>query len=143
MENRQQEAEGATPKAQQENSVAGKTACPAAAAMLNAREWDKIVRVLPPLVRSRARRGIKTRRFVEAVLWVATNGAYWSCLPAAYGASHSVYVRFIRWAHDGHWTPVAESLRSRRDLAGPLMVLVGNYLQSRNVQQAKKRMRSP
>lgn len=143
MENQQQEAEGATPEASQENGVAGKTARPGAVAMLSAREWEKMVRALPPLVRSRARRGIKTRRFVEAVLWVATNGAYWSCLPAAYGASHSVYVRFTRWALDGHWTPVAESLRSRHDLAGPLLILVENYLKFRNAQQAKKRMQAP
>jgi transposase len=50
---------------------------------------------------------------VEAVLWMARNGARWRALPKAYGDWHSVYVRFALWAKAGIWNRLFEARRSR------------------------------
>jgi putative transposase len=52
---------------------------------------------------------------VEAVLWMARNGAPWRALPKAYGDWHSVYVRFARWAKAGTWNRLFDALSADAD----------------------------
>jgi transposase len=52
---------------------------------------------------------------VEAVLWMARNGARWRALPKTYGDWHSVYVRFARWAKAGTWNRLFEALSADTD----------------------------
>ena len=73
---------------------------------LTAEEWKLVMQALPGRVGARARHGGNARRFIEAVLWVAQTGAYWSDLPRDYGSWHGIYVRFIRWSQDGNWNEV-------------------------------------
>ena len=56
------------------------------------------------------RSGADNRLFVEAVLWIARTGSPWRDLPAAFGKWNSVYVRFRRWAEQGVWDAMLESL---------------------------------
>ena len=64
-------------------------------------EWKVLMQALPGRVGARARQGGNARRFIEAVLWVAQTGAYWSDLPRDFGSWHGIYVRFIRWTGTG------------------------------------------
>lgn len=98
---------------------------------LSAREWEGIADRLRGMVGARAR-GEKssTRNFVEGVLWVAQTGACWQYLPKAYGSTHSVYVRFSRWAKEGCWQPVLDALPDGDSRRGDLRDLVESHLAS-------------
>ena len=65
---------------------------------LTAQQWHRIEGFLPGEASDCGVTAKDNRLFVEAVLWMARNGARWRVLPEAYGDWHSVYVRFARWA---------------------------------------------
>ena len=52
-----------------------------------------------------------TRRFVNAVLWIAKTGAAWRDLPARFGPWNSVWRRHRRWAEHGVWERVLAAVR--------------------------------
>lgn len=92
--------------------------------------WQAVASALPSLIRTRARNNVRTRLFLEAVIWIAVTGQRWNRLPPAWGAWHSNYVRFTRWAQDGVWDPVIASLHGHPDIAAPLGRLVASYLRA-------------
>lgn len=94
---------------------------------LDEARWQSIVDRLPRLIRARAINGGRTRGFLEAVIWVATTGQTWGRLPAEFGAWHSIYVRFTRWAQDGVWDQIIASLQHHPDIVEPLRRLVASY----------------
>ena len=100
------------------------------AVQLDEMRWSAIVAALPPLVRARALNGVRTRSFLEGVLWVAVTQQPWGRLPKACGPWHSVYVRFTRWTHEGIWDVVIASLNLHPDIADPLRRLVSAYRNS-------------
>jgi len=108
---------------------------------LTLQEWQVLMNALPGRVGARARHGGNTRRFIEAVLWVAQTGAYWSDLPREYGSWHGIYVRFIRWAQDGNWSEVLNRLDSEDQRAQDLQALVQRYLQRNNTKHLSRVMR--
>jgi len=109
---------------------------------LTAQEWQGLMNALPGRVGARARHGGNTRRFIEAVLWVAQTGAYWSDLPREYGSWHGIYVRFIRWAQDGNWSEVLNRLDPQDQRAQDLLALVQRYLQRNNTKHLSRVMRA-
>ncbi|OGX90581.1 hypothetical protein BEN49_22315, partial [Hymenobacter coccineus] len=56
-------------------------------------------------------RGRDNHRFVEAVRWLARNGARWRALPPERGNRHTAYPRFQRWAASGAWQRVFEAVQ--------------------------------
>lgn len=109
---------------------------------LTADEWKRLMEALPGRVGARARHGGNARRFIEAVLWVAQTGAYWSDLPRDFGSWHGIYVRFIRWAQDGNWTQVLAHLDAQDQRALDLNALIERYLHRNNTKHLSRAMRA-
>lgn len=109
---------------------------------LSAEEWKRLMDTLPGRVGARARHGGNARRFIEAVLWVAQTGAYWSDLPRDFGSWHGIYVRFIRWAQDGNWTQVLTHFDPKDPRAVDLAALIERYLHRNNTKHLSRAMRA-
>jgi transposase len=78
-------------------------------------QWRRIKDLLPGKEGDPGRHGEDNRLFVNAVLWVLRSGARWSDLPERYGKWKSVHKRFTRWAENGVWERVFESLTDDPD----------------------------
>ncbi len=109
---------------------------------LSAEEWKRLMNALPGRVGARARHGGNARRFIEAVLWVAQTGAYWSDLPQDFGSWHGTYVRFIRWAQDGNWNQVLAHFDPQDQRALDLHALIERYLHRNNTKYLSRAMRA-
>jgi len=57
-----------------------------------------------------------TRRFVEAVLWMARAGSSWRLVPDEVGKWNSIYKRFARWQEKGVWEALLDHLAADADL---------------------------
>lgn len=86
--------------------------------MLTEAQWEGILRVLPKRL---VKRAVESRRFVEAVLYLAHTGCPWRALPGELGHWHTLYVRFVRWEAYGIWTRIFDVVQSDLALA-PLFV---------------------
>lgn len=84
-------------------------------AILNDSQWNKIKDALPGKQRDPGRSGVDNRRFVEAVMWVARNGARWRALPSEYGNWNTVHRRFRRWSKKGVWQMIFNTLAANAD----------------------------
>jgi transposase len=61
------------------------------------------------------------RRVIDGVLWVLSTGAPWRDVPReTYGPWQTVYERFNRWARDGTWDRILETLQARLDADGQI-----------------------
>ncbi|WP_081931359.1 transposase [Lysobacter antibioticus] len=107
-------------------------------AYLSDEQWSSIVASLSGNIASRAKHDRNQyRRFVEAVLWVAVNRAFWSELPARYGSRRLVYIRYVRWCEADTWSKVEGAL-GPRDLGALLGLLL---VKQRDEQRKRKRRR--
>jgi transposase len=66
-------------------------------------EWQAIWTFLQTEPHVYVRDAARTRRFLEACLWLTRSGSAWRLLPAAYGPWNSIYKRFARWQQAGVW----------------------------------------
>jgi len=82
---------------------------------LSETQWRRICEVLPGKAGDPGRSGADNRLFVDGVLWVLRSGARWSDLPERYGKWKTVHKRFTRWAKNGVWERVFESLTGDPD----------------------------
>lgn len=74
------------------------------------RQWHYLASLLPGKIAHSSGESLDTRRFIEAVLWVATTDSTWAELPRGYGNFHASYLRFTRWARLGIWEHVFDCL---------------------------------
>ena len=103
-----------------ENKVVGTE--PVVVGRVDDRIWRVIVDSLPSQLQVRARnREKKYRNFLEGVLWVVVEDAFWGELPPRYGHWRALYVRFLRWNNIGVWDTIAEILGRDTQLARSLM----------------------
>lgn len=77
---------------------------------LSIRKWYDLSAHLPGQLAGKAVNGLDTRRFIEAVLWIAATDSTWPQLPKSYGNFHIVYQRFARWTKLDVWDSVCTRL---------------------------------
>ena len=77
---------------------------------LSNKEWAIIGVLLPPERGCKARPAHDNRRFLDGMLHVLRVGCPWRDMHERYGKWNSVYVRFRRWAEQGVWDALLETL---------------------------------
>ncbi len=73
-------------------------------------EWGIIGGLLPPERGRQARPAHDNRRFLDGMLHILRTGCPWRDMHERYGKWNSVYVRFRRWAKQGVWDALLQTL---------------------------------
>lgn len=73
-------------------------------------EWGIIGELLPAERGRGCRSSHDNRRFINGMLYVLRVGCPWRDMHERYGKWNSVYVRFRRWAEQGVWDALLETL---------------------------------
>lgn len=73
-------------------------------------EWELIEALLPPERGRKSRPAQDNRRYLNGTLHVLRVGCPWRDMHERYGKWNSVYVRFRRWAEQGVWDGLLETL---------------------------------
>ena len=73
-------------------------------------EWAVIGPLLPPERGRHSRPAGDNRRFLNGMLHVLRVGCPWRDMHERYGKWNSVYVRFRRWAEQGVWDALLQTL---------------------------------
>ena len=73
-------------------------------------EWYVIEGLLPPERGRKSRPAYDNRQFLNGMLHVLRVGCPWRDMRERYGKWNSVYVRFRRWAEQGVWDALLETL---------------------------------
>ena len=74
-------------------------------------QWARIEHLLPGKPGDVGQTAKNNRLFINAVLWMARSGAPWRDLPERFGKANSVFQRFNRWAKNGRWQNLFETLQ--------------------------------
>jgi transposase len=77
---------------------------------LTEEEWAVIKGFLPAERGRISRPAYDNRRFLNGMLYVLRVGCPWRDMHERYGKWNSVYVRFRRWAEQGVWDAILETL---------------------------------
>ncbi len=73
-------------------------------------EWRLIGELLPAERGRKSRPAQDNRRYLNGMLYVLRVGCPWRDMHERYGKWNSVYVRFRRWAEQGVWDALLETL---------------------------------
>ncbi len=73
-------------------------------------QWEVIGALLPPERGRKSRPAMDNRRFLNGMLHVLRVGCPWRDMHERYGKWNSIYVRFRRWAEQGVWDALLETL---------------------------------
>lgn len=79
--------------------------------ILNDELWAAVAPLLPGKEGDPGCHGRDNRLFLEAVFWIARNGAPWRDLPAEFGKWYTTYTRYHRWEKKGVWPRVVGALQ--------------------------------
>ena len=83
--------------------------------------WLKILAFLRSELHLYVGNEAKTRRFLEAFLWISRSGSQWRLLPAAYGHWNSIYKRFARWQKLGVWERLLKHVANDPDMENVIL----------------------
>ena len=83
---------------------------------LSDEEWQVIYSLLQLNQRIYAGSEEKSRRFLNAVLWILRSGAQWRLLPGSLGHWNSVFKRFSRWCERDVWEALHKGCIQHPDL---------------------------
>lgn len=83
--------------------------------VLNDAQWERLAPLLPGKPGDPGRTAADNRRFLEAVLWIVRTGAPWRDLHKEFGHWNSVFRRFRRWARNGVFERLFNSLSGDPD----------------------------
>jgi transposase len=78
-------------------------------------QWEKIKDALPGKSGDPGRTVADNRLFIDAVMWVARTGAPWRKPPPEYGKWPCAHKRFMRWAKNGVWQMIFNTLAAGAD----------------------------
>jgi transposase len=81
---------------------------------LTNQEWAIIGELLPPERGRWSRPAQDNRRFLNGMLYVLRVSCPWRDTHERYGKWNSVYVRFRRWAEQGVWDAMLQTLVDHR-----------------------------
>lgn len=70
--------------------------------------WPKLIPFFAKETRIYAGKTEKTKRFVEAVIWILRSGSPWRMLPREYGKWNTVFARYNEWAAKEIWVRLFE-----------------------------------
>lgn len=100
---------------------------------LSDEQWQRMLKRLPGMLGTRATGNADAyRAFIEEVLWVAANDAFWRELEPGNRHWHSVYVRFLRWVDGGVWDRVIPMIEDQPALAAALTRRIDEYRRVRS-----------
>ena len=71
-------------------------------------EREFIKTVLP--TKTRGKKRVDDRRVINRIFHVLRTGIPWADLPGEYGPPTTVYNRFNRWSHAGHWDRIMDAI---------------------------------
>jgi len=77
---------------------------------LSNEQWELIGALLPSERGRKSRPAQDNRRYLNGMLHVLRVGCPWRDMHERYGKWNSVYVRFRRWAEQGVWDAILETL---------------------------------
>jgi len=77
---------------------------------LSDEQWAIVGALLPPERGRKSRPAHDNRRYLNGMLHVLRTGCPWRDMHERYGKWNSVYVRFRRWAGQGVWDALLETL---------------------------------
>jgi len=83
---------------------------------IGASQWERIYSYLCELPNIYVRNEDSSRKFVEAVFWLARSGSQWRLLPEEFGDWNTVYRRFADWAEKGIWYKMLYYFSSDADM---------------------------
>jgi putative transposase len=84
-------------------------------------QWKKISLLVPGKEGDRGRTAKDTRKFIDAVLWIARTGSHWRELPPSFGKWNSVFQRYNRWSEKGVWESLFKALADDPDFEFVMM----------------------
>ena len=73
---------------------------------------EQFEKIEPYLPRQRGNVKVDNFTFLNAILYVTSNGCKWRDLPKEYGNWHTIYVRMLRWSENGVLEKLFEALQS-------------------------------
>jgi len=85
-------------------------------------EWVLLEPLLPRSVMGRPR--LDDRRVLNGIVWKFRTGVAWRDVPERYGSWRSLHTRFRRWAKDGTFTAMLQTVQARADAGGSIDWLV-------------------
>lgn len=87
-------------------------------------QWQKLEPLLIGKQSDPGASAKNNRLFIEAVLWIVSSNNLWRYLPAQFGKSSTVYMRFRRWNECDFWRQLALNNFNDASLQQMLMQIV-------------------